>query len=215
MFPVGTLGDTLGWFPYAVKFQQTHGCRLTCAMAERLIPLFADAYPDIRFVTHEDAGPEPLLRHLSAGPVLRRHGLHSPALRLPLRRAASHRRLHPGRRSDRGAAAARAARTTGGRSPNPMSASRCRAPRTQVLEQSGRLARGRRVPEAGGYRVDLHRPEAVHGTGIVWNHIPHGVEDETGDRPLAERARWLRHAAFFVGLSSGLSGWPGRPVRRW
>jgi len=28
-FPVGTLGDPLGWFPYAVKFQERHACRLT------------------------------------------------------------------------------------------------------------------------------------------------------------------------------------------
>jgi autotransporter strand-loop-strand O-heptosyltransferase len=39
----------------------------------------------------------------------------------------------------------------------------------------------------------------------VWNRIPQGAEDETGDKPLAERIRYLRHAAFFVGLSSGLS----------
>src|SRR5262249_41524531 len=55
----------------------------------------------------------------------------------------------------------------------------------------------------------------VHGGGIVWNHIPYGAEDETGDRPLAERARWLRHAELFVGLSSGLSwlAWAaGTPV---
>src|SRR5580704_9975467 len=52
-FPVGTLGDPLGWFPYAVKFQERHGCRLSCAMAERLIPLFKDTYPQIRFLTHE------------------------------------------------------------------------------------------------------------------------------------------------------------------
>ena len=45
----------------------------------------------------------------------------------------------------------------------------------------------------------------VHGGGLMWTHIPHGGEDQTGDRPLAERARWLRHAASFVGLSSGLS----------
>jgi autotransporter strand-loop-strand O-heptosyltransferase len=45
----------------------------------------------------------------------------------------------------------------------------------------------------------------VHGQGIVWTHIPHGAEDETGDRPLTERARWLRRAAAFIGLSSGLS----------
>jgi autotransporter strand-loop-strand O-heptosyltransferase len=32
-----------------------------------------------------------------------------------------------------------------------------------------------------------------------------GPEDETGDRPLTERGRWLRHAAAFIGLSSGLS----------
>ena len=34
-FPVGTLGDTMGWFPYAVKFQAPHRCRLTCAMVRR------------------------------------------------------------------------------------------------------------------------------------------------------------------------------------
>ena len=54
VFPVGTLGDTMGWFPYAVKFKKAHGCKLTCAMAERLIPLFAGAYPQISFVPHED-----------------------------------------------------------------------------------------------------------------------------------------------------------------
>ncbi len=49
----------------------------------------------------------------------------------------------------------------------------------------------------------------------MWNHIPHGVEDETGDRSLAERVRWLKHADFFIGLSSGLSwlAWAaGTPV---
>src|ERR1700683_3993491 len=51
-FPVGTLGDTLGWFPYAVKFQEQHGCRLSCAMPDWLIPLFKDVYPNIRFLTH-------------------------------------------------------------------------------------------------------------------------------------------------------------------
>ena len=35
--------------------------------------------------------------------------------------------------------------------------------------------------------------------------MPYGAEDQTGDRPLTERARWLKHAEFFVGLSSGLS----------
>ncbi len=57
-FPVGTLGDTMGWFPYAVKFQRLHGCKLTCAMAEKLIPLFAKVYPGITFCSHEQVKPE-------------------------------------------------------------------------------------------------------------------------------------------------------------
>ena len=57
-FPVGTLGDTIGWFPYAVKFKESHGCWLTCGMAEKLIPLFRDAYRDITFLPHEEIKPE-------------------------------------------------------------------------------------------------------------------------------------------------------------
>jgi autotransporter strand-loop-strand O-heptosyltransferase len=59
--------------------------------------------------------------------------------------------------------------------------------------------------KARGYRVVCIDQKSEHGQGLVWTHIPHGVEDETGDRPLAERIRWLRHAAFFVGISSGLA----------
>ena len=44
-FPVGTLGDMLAWFPYAVRFAERHGCRLTCAMSGLIIPLLRDAYP--------------------------------------------------------------------------------------------------------------------------------------------------------------------------
>jgi autotransporter strand-loop-strand O-heptosyltransferase len=62
-----------------------------------------------------------------------------------------------------------------------------------------------RFLKEAGYRVVCIDQKAVHGTGLVYNHIPHGVEDETGDRPLLERARWLRHADFFIGLSSGLA----------
>src|SRR5204863_527027 len=57
-FPVGTLGDTMGWFPYAVKFLEKHRCKLTCAMAEKLIPLFKDAYPEIRFLTEKEVEAE-------------------------------------------------------------------------------------------------------------------------------------------------------------
>jgi autotransporter strand-loop-strand O-heptosyltransferase len=57
-FPVGTLGDTLGWMPYAAHFRDVHGCRLTIAMAAPLIALFRDVYPDIAFVEAKDVDPE-------------------------------------------------------------------------------------------------------------------------------------------------------------
>jgi autotransporter strand-loop-strand O-heptosyltransferase len=56
-----------------------------------------------------------------------------------------------------------------------------------------------------GYRVICIDQKPVHGSGLLYTHIPHGAEDETGDRPLTERARWLKHADVFVGLSSGLA----------
>ena len=67
-----------------------------------------------------------------------------------------------------------------------------------------------------GYRVVCLDQRPVTGSGLVWTHLPHGVEDETGDKPLAERARWLRHAEFFVGLTSGLSwlAWAVSHARR-
>jgi autotransporter strand-loop-strand O-heptosyltransferase len=66
-----------------------------------------------------------------------------------------------------------------------------------------------------GYRVICIDLKPTHGTELIWNHIPNGAEDETGDRSLQERARWLKHADFFVGLSSGLAwlAWAvGTPV---
>jgi autotransporter strand-loop-strand O-heptosyltransferase len=66
-----------------------------------------------------------------------------------------------------------------------------------------------------GYRVICIDQKPTHGTGLIWNHIANGAEDQTGNRLLSERARWLKHAEFFVGLSSGLSwlAWAtGTPV---
>ncbi|EOZ1088198.1 autotransporter strand-loop-strand O-heptosyltransferase, partial [Escherichia coli] len=50
-FPTGTLGDLLGWFPYAERFQKQHQCRLECAMAQNIIDLLASQYPQIHFST--------------------------------------------------------------------------------------------------------------------------------------------------------------------
>jgi len=66
-----------------------------------------------------------------------------------------------------------------------------------------------------GYRVFCIDQKPIHGKGSYWTQMPYNAEDHTGNKPLIERARLIRHADFFVGLSSGLSwlAWAvGTPV---
>jgi autotransporter strand-loop-strand O-heptosyltransferase len=204
-FPIGTLGDTLGWLPYAIKFQEKHKCRLTCAMAEWLIPLFKDVYPNVNFITHEQVTPDKYYATYNLGLFFDdRDNIFQPT-------DFRHVGLH---------------RTAGyilGVDPTEM------PPRIHVPDDS------RPIPERyvviaaqsttqskywnnpggwreivqflkdNGYRVLCIDQKATHGHGLIWNHIPYGAEDFTGDKPLAERARYMKHADFFVGLSSGLS----------
>jgi autotransporter strand-loop-strand O-heptosyltransferase len=204
-FPVGTLGDTMGWFPYAVKFQEQHGCKLSCAMAERLIPLFSAAYPHIRFLSHEEVAPEQYYATYYLGLFFDDEGcVHQPC---DFRLVGLHRTAGYILGVDPTEVA-----------PKIVIDDDCRPipePYVCIAVQSSTYSKNWTNPDGWhaivsflkehGYRVICIDQKPVHGTGIVWNHIPHGAEDETGDRPLSERARWMKHADFFIGLSSGLS----------
>ena len=214
-FPLGTLGDTLGWFPYAVKFQERHKCRLTCGMSDKLIPLFRDAYPDITFLTHEEITPENYYATYNMGLFFDdKDGLHQPC---DFRHVGLHRTAGYILGVDPTEAPARIALADDTR---PIA-----EPYVVIATQSTTQAKYWNNPtgwhdivaflKEAGYRVICIDQKRVHGTGLVWNHLPHGVEDETGDRPLVERARWIKHADLFVGLASGLSwlAWcAGTPV---
>jgi len=215
LFPVGTLGDTMGWFPYAVKFQAQHGCRLTCAMAERLIPLFADAYPEISFVSHDDFEPSRYYATYRMGLFFDdKDCLNQPC---DFRLVGLHRTAGYILGVDPTEVAPRLV--------IPDDTRPIAEPYVCIAVQSTTQAKYWNNPfgwheivaflKESGYRVVCIDQKTVHGTGIVWNHIPHGAEDQTGERPLGERARWLKHADFFIGLSSGLSwlAWAaGTPV---
>ncbi len=204
-FPIGTLGDVLAWFPYAARFQEVQGCRLTCTMSPLIIPLLERAYPHINFVPHEEVRPEQFYATYSMGlffddadfawqPVdFRAVGLHKTAAYIL--------GVDPAEQAPVLAL--------------PDESRPIAEPYVCIAAQSSSQAKYWNNPSGwrdviatlkkAGYRVICIDQKPVHGTGLVWNHIPHGAEDETGDRPLAERARWLRHAAAFIGLSSGLS----------
>ena len=211
-FPIGTLGDTIGWFPYAARFAAVHGCHLTCAMSGLIIPLFKDAYPHVAFVTHEEVKAEEYYATYCLGLFFddldtvwqptdfRMVGLHRTAGYIlgvdPVEEAPTLALLDESRPI-----------------PEPyvcigvQSSSGCK----YWNNPSGWRAVVLRLKERG-YRVICIDQKPVHGTGLFWTHIPHGAEDQTGDQPLTERARWLRHAAGYVGLSSGLAwlAWAAR-----
>jgi len=214
-FPVGTLGDTMGWFPYAVKFLEKHRCKLTCAMAEKLIPLFKDAYPEIEFVTEHEVKPERYYASYRMGLFFDdKDCVHQPA---DFRFVGLHRTAGYILGVDPTETPPKIALPDDSRPiPEPYVCIAVQASSGAKMWTNpfGWHEIARFLKEAG-YRVICIDQRPVHGTGLMWNHIPHGVEDETGDRPLAERARWLKHAEFFVGLSSGLSwlAWAmGTPV---
>ena len=213
--PVGTLGDPLGWFPYAVKFQERHGCRLTCAMSEKLIPLFRDAYPNITFLSHDEVETTRYYATYSIGLFFDdKDFVHQPC---DFRHVGLHRTAAYILGVDPSETAPRIALADDTR---PIA-----EPYVCIATQSTTQSKYWNNPhgwreivgflKAAGYRVVCVDQKPTHGHGLVWNQIPHGAEDETGDKPLTERARLIRHADFFIGLSSGLSwlAWAaGTPV---
>ena len=214
-FPVGTLGDIIGWFPYAVKFQSQHGCQLTCSMGPLLIPLFKTCYPAIEFVTPDEVKPERFYATYRIGLFFSDEAnVHQPTdfQLVGLHRTAGYiLGVDPAEEPPHIDIA-----DTG----RPIEEKYvCIAVQSSTQCKYWNHPTGWReivkLLKEQGYRVICVDQKATHGAGVVWNHIPHGAEDQTGDIPLVERARWLKHAAFFVGLSSGLSwlAWAvGTPV---
>jgi len=209
-FPIGTLGDILAWFPYAARFAEEHPrCRVTCAMSGLIIPLLRDAYPELRLVTHEE-----VLEHKLADTMYATYSLgvffgdeSNDWQPTDFRHVGLHRTagyilgVDPAEES---------ARFT-----LPDETRAIAEPYAVIAVQSSSGCKywtnpngWREVVEflrENGYRVICIDQKPVHGFGLMWTHIPHGAEDETGDKPLVERARLLRHASLFVGLSSGLA----------
>ena len=218
-FPVETLGDTIGWFAYAVKFQDEHGCRLTCAMHDKLIPLFRDAYPHIKFVGKEQLDHDHFYASYAVVLFFQKGLIFDYKDRVPcdFRFVGLHCAAAYILGVDPAEARPRIFVSDDTR-PIPE-------PYVCIAVQSTMRAKYWNNPTGwhevvdflkdAGYRVICIDLKRSHGQGNVWTHLPAGAEDQTGDQPLGERARWLKHAAFFVGLSSGLSwlAWAvGTPV---
>jgi autotransporter strand-loop-strand O-heptosyltransferase len=201
--PVGTIGDSIGWFSYVERFQQKHQCKVLCVMTPWIADLVRDQYPNIKFIEAKDTLNYKPYACYYMGLFFKGNVDNQPT---DFRYIGLH-------------------RTAGyilGVDPSDIPPRfKLDAPRTIkepyvcIAVQSSSQAKYWNNPDGwreivkflktNGYRVICIDKAPAHGNGIVWNHIPNGAEDFTGDIPLQERVNLLKDADFFIGLSSGLS----------
>jgi autotransporter strand-loop-strand O-heptosyltransferase len=218
-FPIGTLGDILAWFPYAERFAERFGANVICAMSPLLVELLQPAYPKLRLVSHDQVVSENIAARAYATYYLGLFFDDTQKIWQPtdFRHVGLHRTAGYILGVDPSEIAPRLAL--------PDETRPIDEPYVCIAVQSSTQCKHWNNPDgwhqviaflkAQGYRVLCIDQKRVAGAGVCWNHIPHGAEDCTGDLPLAERARYLRHASAFIGLSSGLSwlAWAaGTPV---
>ncbi|VVE19959.1 autotransporter strand-loop-strand O-heptosyltransferase [Pandoraea anhela] len=204
-FPLAALGDVLGWLPYALRFAEVHGCRLACVVTPAVAALFRDAYPHVDFVEQEKVERRKYYATYNVGLFFddktlieqprdfRETGLHRTAAHIL--------------GVDDSETPARTALPDVSR---PMAqAYVCIAVQSTAQCKYWNRPQGWETVVAGlrqrGLQVVCIDQKSCHGKGDFWQSIPEGAIDATGDLPLTERARWLKHADAFVGLSSGLS----------
>ena len=201
--PVGTIGDSIGWFSYVERFQKKHRCRIVCVMTPWIADVVRGQYPEITFISPEETKNYKPYACYYMGLFFKGDVDHQP---IDFRYIGLHRTagyilgVDPADEPPR----------------FDLSAPRrIREKYVCIAAQSSSQAKYWNNPfgwyevvkflRENGYRVICIDKERVHGTGLVWNHMPWGVEDETGDKPLQERIDLIKDTDFFIGLSSGLS----------
>lgn len=225
--PIGAVGDTLAWVPGVVRFGERFGCKLVCSLMLEMLPLFYGSYPDIEFLPEKglieprgNAGvavvdvayamfqvgvfyEDP--NYSSSPHNFRYAGLHDIACDiLGVERGG----LKPVLSL-----------------PDEYAGRPIEEKYVCIAVQASSFFKGWLNPggwrkvvadlKLRGYRVICIDKERETSAGGYSLQIPWGCEDFTGDRPMLERAQFLRHAEFMIGNSSGLSwlGWTaGCPV---
>lgn len=201
--PVGTIGDSIGWFSYVERFQKKHNCKVICVMTPWIADLVRNQYPDITFIKPDDTMKYKPYASYYMGLFFKGDVDNQP---IDFRYIGLHRT---------------AGYILGVDPKDEPPRFDLSAPRkinekyVCIAAQSSSQAKYWNNPfgwltvvdflKKNGYRVLCIDKEKVHGIGLNWNYIPYGAEDFTGDIPLQERVNLIKDADFFIGLSSGLS----------
>lgn len=203
VFPIGTLGDMIAWFPYAEAFRIKHGCNMYCSMDKDIAALFEPNYPDIHFIEPKSKVPDCYASYYMGIFSPEDNAVHQPVdhritglqLCIPLTLGLDSTELKP--------------KLT-------VSPKRTiKEPYVCIAVKSTGYAKFWNNPSGWddvsaylkkkGYRVLCVDKEKTMDIGVREVGVPEGAEDFTGDLPLQERVDLIGHADFFIGLSSGLS----------
>ena len=204
--PDAGLGDCIGWFSNAVKFQKKWGCKLVFAAPAYICSLFEKTYPNIDFVRRQeifDKYPTPYAMYYP-GLFFDNSKEFQPE---DFRQVGIHTHV------------ASILGVTPEDFPPKVDTS---APR-QIKEKYVVIAcnasshcKHWNYPggwdevieylKSRGYRVlCIDKDKNLYRGHGVCDTMPHGCEDFTGDIPLQERVNIIKDADFFIGVSSGLS----------
>jgi len=202
-FPVGTIGDSIGWFSYMERFQQKNKCQLICVMNPAIFCLFEKQYPDIKFIRANETKNYMPYACYNMGLFFKANTTNQPY---------DFRYIGNGRTVSK-------ILDVGDVDVAPrvnLSAPRkIKEPYVVIACQGSAYCKLWTHPQGWhvvidhlrkiGYRIICIDKDKVTGSGVVTNHIPWGVEDDTGNKPLQERIDLLKDCDFFIGLSSGVS----------
>ena len=202
-FPDGAIGDTIGWFSYMERFQRKHHCRLTCAVPQFAVELFQKQYPDIKLITHKDTLEFKPYATYYMGLFFRGDTQWQP---FDFRQVGLHRTAAYILGVDDEDIPPRVDLSA----PKAVQEKYC-VISTQASSQTKQWNNPFgwddviRFLREQGYKVYCINKDRNYGMGLVWNHIPWGVEDATGELSLQERINLIKDADFFIGLGSGMS----------
>ena len=201
--PAGTIGDSIGWFAYMERFQQKTKCKLICVMNPFISVLFEKQYPDITFIPPKETIKYKPYASYKMGLFFKGNTTDQP---YDFRYIGNHRTASKILDVNDDDIAPRV---------DKSAPRKIKEPYVCIAVQASAYCKLWNNPvgwqevikhlKESGYKVYCIDKETVTGQGIATNHIPWGVEDDTGNKPLQERIDILKDCDFFIGLSSGVS----------
>lgn len=207
--PAGALGDSIAWFSYIERFKKKNNCNLTVMISKQMLQLFQQNYPDIKFVTFENAGQTQntvyatyrlglfFKNDINNQPYnFKDVGLHKTAgYILGLRTQQQLKDIPPRVNLTKERIIKQKYVVIASHSSSQCKMWNNPSGWRQIIKYLKEL----------GYRVLCIDKLHEYGQNFIWNTIPYGCQDYTGNLPLQQRIDIIKDADFFIGLSSGLT----------